>query len=176
MAGSAQRLQPADMGADESFRVATNAWMAARSLQMRVGSIDACLVRHVGDVEVGRPRARGHRAHLNDHAPAHVVDAGRIGELQMMNPAVHPIDDQIDLFAHLVAGQPFADDAADDRLRQLAGVEQILVYAALVGEAVAVSARCMVLMMSPRSPSSFRVASALSETTQWPGSISEARP
>ena len=114
----AQRLQAADMGADESLGVAADALDAlARSLEMRAWAIDARLVRHVGDVQISRSRARGHRAHLDDHAPAHVVDAGRIGELQMMNPAVHAIDDQIDPLAHLVAGQPLADDAADDRLR-----------------------------------------------------------
>jgi hypothetical protein len=34
----------------------------------------------------------------------------------MMDSAVHAIDDQIDLLSHLIAGQPLAEDTANDRL------------------------------------------------------------
>ena len=89
---------------------------STRPLQMRARAVDARLVGHVGDVQISRPRTSNHRRHLDDHAPAHVLDAGRISELQMMDPAVHAIDDQIDPLAHLVAGQSLAEDTADDRL------------------------------------------------------------
>ena len=107
-----------------------------RPLQMRARAIDALSVRHVGDVQIGRPRARRYGSCLDDHAAPHILDAGRIGELDVMDPAVHPVDDQIDLLAHLVAGKPLADDAADDRLGQLTPMEKILADAARLGEAL----------------------------------------
>ncbi len=77
----------------------------AGPLQMCAWAIGACLVRHVGDVQISRPRARGCGGCLDDHAAPHILNAVGIGELQAMDPAVHAIDDQIDLLAHLIAGQ-----------------------------------------------------------------------
>ena len=137
MAGPAQRLQAADMGADESLGVAADALdLFARPLQMRARTVDACLAGHVGDVQISRPRMGNRRRHLDDHAPPNVLDAGRISELKMMDPAVHAIDDQIDPLAHLIAGQSLAEDTADNRLGGPAAVGDILADAAFLGEVV----------------------------------------
>jgi hypothetical protein len=91
--------------------------LLARPLQMRAWAVDACTVRHVGDVQISRPRTGNHRSHLDDHASAHVLDAAGIGELRVVDRTVHAIDDQIDWLTHLVACQTLVDYAADDRLR-----------------------------------------------------------
>jgi hypothetical protein len=103
---------------------------------MGARAVDACLVGHVGDVQISRPRTGNHRRHLDNHAPADVLDAGRISELQMMDPAVHAIDDQVDPLTHFVAGQSFAKDTADNRLGDPAAVGDILADSAFLGEAV----------------------------------------
>ncbi len=117
MPGPAQRLQAAHMGADKRLGVSTDALdLFARPLQMGARAVDACRVGHVGDVQISRPRSGNHRRHLDDQALPNVLDAGRISELQMMDPAVHAIDDQVDPLTHFVAGQSLAEDTANDRL------------------------------------------------------------
>ena len=96
MPGLAQRLQAADMGADKGLGVAADALdLFACPLQMGARAVDACLAGHVGDVQISRPRTSNHRRRFDNHAPPNVLDAGRISELKMMDPAVHAIDDQI---------------------------------------------------------------------------------
>jgi hypothetical protein len=106
------------MGADKRRGVAANALDSlTRPFQMRARAVDARLIHHVGDVQISRSWTGGQGCRFDDHIPADVVDAGWIGELQMMDPAVHAIHHQIDPLTHIVAGQSLAKDAANDRLR-----------------------------------------------------------
>jgi len=102
---------------------------------MHARAVDARLAPHVGDIQISSPRTGNHRRHFDNHAPAHVLDAGRISELQMMGSAVHAIDHQIDTLAHLIAGQSLAEDTADNRFRELTAVGDILADPAFLVEA-----------------------------------------
>ena len=76
------------------------------------------------------------RLRLDDHPAANIVKALRLGELDVMDAPVDAVDDQIDPLPHLVAGQSLAEDTADDRLAGAIAVKEILVCAALLGEAM----------------------------------------
>src|ERR1700694_1627594 len=96
----------------------------------------AVTLRHDGDVAIRGPGAEYCRSSIHDHAGPHLIDAGRVRELHVVDTAVHAIDHQIDPFAHFVAGQSLADDPADDLLAGTLTVDGELADAALVAEAV----------------------------------------
>ena len=91
--------------------------------QMCARAVDTRLIHHVCDVQISRPRARSQGCRLDDHTPSNLVDASGVGELKMMDPAVHAIDHEIDPLAHFVARQSLANDAADDRLGRIAPMD-----------------------------------------------------
>ena len=138
MPSPAQRLQTPDMEAHEGVRVfALPLETVADEVEMAAGSVNAAIaLGDDGDVAIRRPRLGDDRLRLDDHASANVVEALRLGELNVMDASVDAIDDQIDLLPHLVAGQSLAEDAADDRRAGAIAVKEILVRPALLGEAV----------------------------------------
>src|SRR6266404_711593 len=91
-----------------------------------------------GALRRARPRFSAGRppGYLGDHAAPHLLDRVGAGEFHVMDPAIDAVDDEIDPLAHLVASQPLADHPADDVLAGAQAAEDILVDAALVGEAV----------------------------------------
>src|ERR1019366_7251029 len=106
MAGPAQRFQPADMGADESVRVAAHVFdSVVRPLQMYGRAIGALRIGDIHDVAVGRAWTGRAGAGRYDHAPANLLGARGV-QFEVVNTPVHTIDDQPDAFAHLVVSQP----------------------------------------------------------------------
>src|SRR6202043_2436016 len=92
--------------------------------------------RHHGDVAIRGPVTEHRRGGLHDHAGPYLVDAGGVGELHVVDPAIHTIHHQIDPLPHFVAGQPLADDPADDLLAGTLAVNGVLADAPVLGEAV----------------------------------------
>jgi hypothetical protein len=117
-AGPAQRLQSADMGADEGFGVLALAFeVVMDTLQVPARPVDAIAVGRIGsDVAVGRSWAGDNGRGLNDQVPPDLLDPARVLELHVMDPAIDAVDDQVDALAHLVSGQAFGQDPADDLL------------------------------------------------------------
>src|SRR5262249_15830724 len=74
------------------------------------------------------------RVERDDMAALHLVQPGRIARLDIMGAAVRTVDDQMQPVAHLVAGQPLVEHAADDGLGDLAAVPNVLGRATLVGQ------------------------------------------
>ena len=116
MAGPAQRLQPADVGADEGLGIAADTVDGgARPLQMLGRAIDAFLTCDIHDVAVCGARPGRSGAGRDDHASADLLGAGGI-HLDVMHAPVHAVDHQPDPLAHLVAAKPLVEHAADDAL------------------------------------------------------------
>ena len=138
MAGPAQRLQPADMGANEGLRVAADAVDGgARPLQMLGRTIDAPFAGDIHDIAVRGARPGRGGAGRDDHAAADVLGAGGI-HLDVMHAPVHPVDHQPDPLAHLVAAKPLVEHPADDALGRVLAVQDV--------------ARGMAIPASPRAP------------------------
>src|SRR4051812_44058957 len=176
LAGPAQRPPPAGMGAGERLRIAADAVDGgARPLQMLRWAIDAFLTGDIQDVAVcgALPRRRG--AGRNDHASTDFLGAGGI-HLDVMHVPVYPIDHEPDPLAHLVAAQPLIEHAADDALCRVLAVQDVARRVAVLRQPSRSSARCTVLMMSPRSPSCRSAGSALGDTIHLPVAIPEASP
>jgi len=72
--------------------------------------------------------------------------------------------------------QPLVEHPADDPLGHLLTVKDIARNGAGAANPSRSGARCMVLMMSPRSLNSRKTASVSGDTAQRPGSTSVARP
>jgi hypothetical protein len=78
---------------------------AVAPLQMLGRAIDASLTCDIQDVAVcGARPGRGGAGH-DDHASADVLGAGGI-HLDLMHAPVHPVDQQPDPLAHIVAAKP----------------------------------------------------------------------
>ena len=92
---------------------------------------------------------------------------GRSGDV--VGFAVHAVDDQIAAVVQFV-GQPLAGHAADDGSAIVARLEH------RQSRGWPLMARCMVRIMSPRSPRARKVFSASAWMAQVPGCTSSARP
>jgi hypothetical protein len=125
MAGPAQRLQPADMGANEGLGItADTVDGTSRPLQMLGRAIDASLTCDIHDVAVrGTRPGRGGAGH-DDHASADLLGAVSI-HLDVMHAPVYAVDHQTDPFAHLVAAKPLVEHAACDALGRVLSVQDI---------------------------------------------------
>jgi heme/copper-type cytochrome/quinol oxidase subunit 2 len=125
MAGPAQRLQPADVRANEGLGIAADPVDGtSRPLQMPGRAIDRSLTCDIQDVAVRSARpGRGGTGH-DDHASADVLGAGGI-HLDVMHTPVHPVDQQPDPFAHLVGAKPFVEHAADDALGRVLSMQDV---------------------------------------------------
>ena len=89
-----------------------------------------------------RSAARGpgrSRAGHDDHAAADLLGAGGV-QLDMMDAAVHAVDDQADALAHLVAAQPLVEHPADDALGRLLAVQDIARGMPVLGQSLALPA------------------------------------
>ena len=69
-----------------------------------------------GDVAVGRSWTGDDWGRFDDHVPPELLDPARVLELHVMDAAIDAVDDQVDALAHLVSGQAFGQDLADDPL------------------------------------------------------------
>jgi hypothetical protein len=140
VAGPTQRLQAANVGANEALRIAADTIDGcSRPLKMLGRAIDASFPGDIHDVAVrGARTGRGGASH-DDHASVNFLGAGGI-HLDVMHAPVHPIDQQPDPFAHLVAAKPFV--AADDALGRVLSMQDVA------------RGMAVVRLMSPRSPSS----------------------
>ena len=118
LTGPAKGLQAADMGTHESFGVLALPLKAvADTLQVPARPIDAVVFRGIGgDVAVGRSWTGDDGSRFDDHVPPHLLDPARVLELDVMDPAIDTVDDQVDPFAHLVSGEALGQDPADDLL------------------------------------------------------------
>ena len=125
MASPAQRLQPADVRANEGLRIATNAVDGcSRPLQMLGRAIDSLMVCDIHDIAVRRARPGRGGAGRDDHPPTDFLGAGGI-HLDVMHAPIHPVDHQPDPLAHLVAAQPFVEHAADDAPGRVLAVQDV---------------------------------------------------
>jgi hypothetical protein len=136
MPGAPQRLQTAQVRADEGVRVFALPFEGiSNELKMPARLIDAGpFLGHEGDVPVGVSRPRDGWGGLDDHALPHLLDRRRAGEFHVMDPAVNAIDDEVDALAHLVAGQSFPDHPAGDTLARSRSVKDVLRDTPFVGE------------------------------------------
>ena len=75
-------------------------------------------------------RTRDGRRHLHDHVASDVLQMRSVGKFHVMDAAVDAVDDQIDLLVHLIAGQPFGQDATCDFLARPGTVTDVLIDAA----------------------------------------------
>src|SRR5579859_560254 len=114
----AQCFQAADVGADISLGVLTLPLKAAvDALQVAARPVDAIVLLGIaGDVAVGRSWAGHDWGRFDDHVAPDLLDPARLLELDVMDPAIDAVDDQVDPLAHLVSSQAFGQDPADDPL------------------------------------------------------------
>ncbi len=113
-AGTAQRLQTADMAADIGVGV-VGPQPRQRLLAVRCRAVDALRVGCRQDVAISRTGRARRRFHRDDAAAPDVLGAGR-WNLDMMQPPVDAVDGEADPLAQFVAPQPFGDHAPDDPL------------------------------------------------------------
>jgi hypothetical protein len=78
-------------------------------------AIDACLRRQRGDIAIRGAGPRRRAADLHDAADPRVFGLRRVGDLDVMHPPVHAVDDEMHAVAELVARETLLDHAADDR-------------------------------------------------------------
>jgi hypothetical protein len=125
MAGPAQSLKSADVGADEGLGIAADTVDGgARLLQVLGRTIDTSLICDIQDVLVrGARTGRGGAGHDN-HTSADLFAAGGI-HLDVMDAPVHPVDHQPDPFGHLVAAKPFVEHPANDALGRVLSVQDV---------------------------------------------------
>lgn len=110
-----------------------------RRVQMQARSVDAAIgFRHDLDVDIRRPGfgLGRRRVERNDMAAPDLVQLGGVRRLDIVGAPIHPVDDEMQPVAQLVASQPLGEHPADDRLGDLLAVGGVLGRAALVGEAV----------------------------------------
>ena len=138
MASPAQRLQAADMGAHISLGVLALAFKVVMDvLQVPARPVDAVILRRIGgDVAVSRSWTGDNGSGFDDHVPPHLFDPAWVLKLDVMDPAIDAIDNQMDPLAHLVSGKAFGQDPAHDLLPGTLAMKGELANAALLGEAV----------------------------------------
>src|SRR5258708_12894851 len=91
MARPAQGLQPADMGANKSLRVAADAVdSSSRPLQMLGRAVDTFLTGDISNVAVCGARPWRGGAGRDDHAPPHFLPPART-HLHVIQTPVHPL-------------------------------------------------------------------------------------
>src|SRR5258708_15912460 len=114
MARPAQGLQPADMGANKSLRVAADAVdSSSRPLPLLARAVDTFLTGDISNVAVCGARPWRGGAGRDDHAPADFLGPGGI-HLDVMQTPVHPVDHQPHPLAHLIAANPLVEHTAND--------------------------------------------------------------
>ena len=111
--------------------------LLADASQVLARSVNSIILAGIeSDVAISRSRSGDGWSHLHDHVPTDILQMRAVGELHVMDPAVDPVDHQIDALVHLVAGQPFCQDPACDLLVRPSTVADILVDPAVFFEAV----------------------------------------
>ena len=73
----------------------------------------------------------------HDHAPADFLGAGGV-QFDVMDTAVHAVDDQPDALAHLVAAQPLVEHAADNALGRRLAVQDVARGMAVLRQSLAI--------------------------------------
>src|SRR2546430_6843339 len=87
------------------------------TLQVPTRPVDAVAVDRIGsDIAVSRSRTRDNGSGFDDHVPPHLFDPARVLELDVMDPAIDAVDDQMDALAQLVPGKALGQDSTDDLL------------------------------------------------------------
>jgi hypothetical protein len=86
VAGPTQGLQAADVGADKRLRILALVFEDfADALGVPAWLVEApTVLRHDGNVPIRCSWSKRRRSGLHDHASAHLVDVGRIGELHVV--------------------------------------------------------------------------------------------
>ena len=140
VAGAAQGFQPAHVGANEGVGVAVALFDdVPRRFQMLARPVDAAIgFRHELDVEVGRSGLGFGRRRIerDDMAAPDLLQARRVRRLDIVGAPVHPVDDEMQPVAYLVASKPLGEHAADDRFCDPCAMRHILRGGAFVSEAV----------------------------------------
>jgi hypothetical protein len=115
MTDAPQRLQPADVGADERLGIAADAiYRGSGALQMSRRTIDAFPISHVHDVSIGRAGAGWSRANGQDHAATDLLGAGSV-HLNVMDAPVHAVDHE----PHAVPSHRRIDEALEEARKQV---------------------------------------------------------
>src|ERR1700756_4340200 len=143
MASPAQCLQATDMGVHISLGVLALAFkVVTDTLQVPAPPVDAAIFGRIsGDVAVGRSWTRDNGSGFDDYLPLHFFDPARVLELDVMDPAINAVDNQVDPLAHLVAGKALGQNPAHNLSPGTLHMKGVLANAALLGKAVGGDAR-----------------------------------
>ena len=80
------------------------------------------------------PRDNG--SGFDNHVPPHLFDPARVLELDVMDPAIDAVDNQVDPLAHLVPGKAFGQDPAHNLLPGTLPMKGVLANSALLSMTV----------------------------------------
>src|ERR1700747_467118 len=113
-----QDLQPADMRADKRLRILELPFeLLADAFQVPARRVDSIVLAGVErDIAIGGSRSGGGWTHLDDHVPSNILQMRAVGEFNVMDAAVEPVDNQIGPLVHFIASQPLCEDPTCDLL------------------------------------------------------------
>src|SRR5262245_57626246 len=87
------------------------------TLQVPAGPVDPIAVDRIGSgAAVSRSSSLDNGRGVDDHVPPHLFDSARVLELDVMDPAIDAVDNQMDALAHLGPCKALGQNATDDLL------------------------------------------------------------
>jgi hypothetical protein len=126
------------MGPDKRLRIlAVSSELLMNTDQVLARPIDPIFSARIkGNVAISGTRSGNGRPDLHDHIPSDVRETGGVGEFNMMDAAINPIDDEINPLIHSVAGETLGEDAARNFFADLYDMADVLGNPAFLLEAV----------------------------------------
>jgi uncharacterized metal-binding protein len=89
-----QGLQPADMRADKRLRILEFSFeLLADTFQVPAGPVDSIVLAAIErDIAISGSRSGGGRNYLHDRVPSSILQMRAVGEFNVMDTAVDPVD------------------------------------------------------------------------------------